>query len=407
MQRVIPLLITLFALYACAVPHKPEIEQPVPAPEGVEQPAAPPAGEEGTVQALPGELPATPGEIIPAPPVPPTITPFPHIALLLPLKSPIFGTAADTVQQGFMAAINPKRLILPVRVYSDFDENSSVVAEYRQAIANGAQAVVGPLTRNGVAALAAQPDIPVPTLALNVIDGQFAPNLYFFGLAVEAEARQVAQLAKKQNLHQAIIITSRTQVSQRMQSAFEEEWASQDRGILREIEYNDDPTVFADIANINDTMVFLAVDAVKARMIRPYLPNKLPIYATSQIFVGNDKTLTNYDLNGIHFVDMPWLLQPDHPAVMVYPRPNPPLSADRERLYALGIDAFRLIQLMLSNKINYALPLDGVCGQIQLNGHNFQHTEVQAVFSQGEAQVGDVPAPPTSQIFPGQVVNTQ
>ena len=407
MQRVIPLLITLFALYACAVPHKPEIEQPVPAPEGVEQPAAPPAGEEGTVQALPGELPATPGEIIPAPPVPPTITPFPHIALLLPLKSPIFGTAADTVQQGFMAAINPKRLILPVRVYSDFDENSSVVAEYRQAIANGAQAVVGPLTRNGVAALAAQPDIPVPTLALNVIDGQFAPNLYFFGLAVEAEARQVAQLAKKQNLHQAIIITSRTQVSQRMQSAFEEEWASQDRGILREIEYNDDPTVFADIANINDTMVFLAVDAVKARMIRPYLPNKLPIYATSQIFVGNDKTLTNYDLNGIHFVDMPWLLQPDHPAVMVYPRPNPPLSADRERLYALGIDAFRLIQLMLSNKINYALPLDGVCGQIQLNGHNFQHTEVQAVFSQGEAQVGDVPAAPTSQIFPGQVVNTQ
>jgi outer membrane PBP1 activator LpoA protein len=399
MQRLIPLLLTLFALYACTVPYKPEIEQPIPPVEGVEQPATAPLGGEAPA-------PAVPGEAIPAPPVLPTVTPFPHIALLLPLHSSIFGSAADVVQQGFMAAINPKRLIMPVRVYSDFDENDSVVAAYRQAVANGAQAVVGPLTRNGVAALAAVQDIPVPTLALNVVEGQFAPKLYFFGLAVEAEARQVAQLAKQQGLHQAIIITAHTQLSQRLQSAFEEEWAGQNRGILREIEYNDDLTVFADIANINDTMVFLAVDAAKARLIRPYLSTKLPIYATSQIFVGNDKTLTNYDLNGIHFVDMPWLLQPDHPAVMIYPRPNPPLSADRERLYALGIDAFRLIQLIIENKIDSALPLDGVSGLIRLNGHNFQHTAVQAVFAQGHAQLGNAPAAPTAQIFPDQAINT-
>jgi len=266
--------------------------------------------------------------------------------------------------------------------------------------------VVGPLTRNGVSALAAWQDIPVPTLALNIVEGQFAPQLYFFGMAVETEARQVAQLAKQQGLHQAIIITTHTQLSQRLQSAFEEEWANQDKGILREIEYNDDPTVFADIANIADTMVFLATGAEKARLIRPYLPNKLPIYATSQIFVGNDNTLTNYDLNGIHFVDMPWLLQPDHPAVMIYPRANPPLSADRERLYALGIDSFRLIQLMLAGKINSALPLDGVSGQIQLNGHNFQHMGIQAVIAQGHAQLGDAPAAPTSQMFPDQTINT-
>ena len=402
MQRVIPLLLTLFALYACAVPHKPEIEKPVPPAEGVEQPAAPPVGEAAPVP--PG---AAPGEAIPAPPVLPTITPFPHIALLLPLHSSIFGPAADVVQQGFMAAINPKRLVLPVRVYSDFDENSSVVDVYRQAIANGARADAGPLTRIGVSALAAQPDIPVPTLALNVVDGQFAPNLYFFGMAVEAEARQVAQLAKQQGMHQAIIITTGSPLSQRLQSAFEEEWAGQDRGILREIEYDGDTSVFADITNIADTMVFLAADAEKARLIRPYLPNKLPIYGTSQIFAGNDKILTNYDLNGIHFVDMPWLLQPDHPAVMIYPRPNPPLSADRERLYALGIDAFRLIQLMVTGRINSALPLDGVTGKIQLNGHNFQHTELPAVFAQGQAQLGNAPAAPTSQMFPDQATGTQ
>ena len=340
----------------------------------------------------------------------PNITPFPHIALLLPVKSDIFGPAANAVKQGFFAAAdsNYKSLMMPVRVYSDFDENNSVVAAYRQAIANGARAVVGPLTRNGVSALAAEKNIPVPTLALNIVDGQFAPQLYFFGMAVEAEARQVAQLAKQQGLHQAIIITTHTPLSLRLQSAFEEEWTNSahgaNRGILREIEYNGDPAVFADIADTTDTMVFLAADAENSRLIRPYLPNKLPVYATSQVFTGNDNVLANYDLSGVHFVDMPWLLQPDHPAVMIYPRPNPPLSAARERLYALGIDSFRLIELLIAGNLNTDLPLDGVSGQIRLNGHNFERTAVPAVFAQGRAQLADAPAAatPAPLMFPGQ-----
>jgi outer membrane PBP1 activator LpoA protein len=415
MQRVLLLLITLLALYACTgtVPHKPEIEKPIPPAAVVEKPAASPiVGEAFGPPAPAAETPAAimPSEAMPAPPILPTEKPFPHIALLLPLQSDIFGSAAEAVQQGVFAAANYKRQPLPVRVYSNFDENINVAAIYRQAIANGARAVIGPLTRNGVNALAAEHDIPVPTLALNIIEGQFAPQLYFFGMAVEAEARQVAQLAKQQGLHQAIIITTHAQLSQRLQSSFEEEWTgpanNMERGILREIEYNNDPAVFADIADITDTMVFLAADAEKARLIRPYLPNKLQIYATSQIFVGNDNTLTNYDLNGIRFVDMPWLLQPDHPAVMIYPHSNPPLSADRERLYALGIDSYRLIQLMLANKINTSLPLDGVSGQIQLSGHNFQHMAIPAVIMQGRAQLPDTPVVPASQIFPSQVINT-
>jgi uncharacterized protein len=420
----------LFALYACAsnVPHTPvdekaatvspatvskEIEKPVPPAVEAEKPAATAAPGLAPVPAVPAvEPPAAiiPIEVKPAPPVLPTEKPFPHIALLLPLQSAVFGSAAEAVQQGFMAAIDPKRLLMPVRVYSNFDENNGVVAIYRQAIANGARAVVGPLTRSGVSALAAEKDIPVPTLVLNIVEGQPAKQLYFFGMSVEAEARQAAQLAKQQGLHQAIIITTRSQLSQRMQAAFEEEWngsaKDKDRGILREIEFNDDPSVFADIADITDTTVFLAADAAKARLIRPYLPNKLPIYATSQIFAGNDNTLTNYDLNGIRFVDMPWLLQPDHTAVMIYPRATPPLSTDRERLYALGIDSFRLIQLLLTGKVASALPLDGVSGQIQLVGQTFQRTPIPAVFVQGRAQLQDAPVIPAQQIFPDKTIST-
>ena len=101
------------------------------------------------------------------------------------------------------------------------------------------------------------------------------------------------------------------------------------------------------------------------------------------MFNGNDDKLTNYDLNDVHFMDMPWLLQPDHPAVMIYPRANPPLEPDMERLYALGIDAFRLLQIMTNNSYRISLPLDGVTGRIRLSGHQFQREAIPAQFWHG------------------------
>lgn len=330
------------------------------------------------------------------PPLPPDEPPAPHIALLLPLKSSAFAPAADAVRQGFLAAAglevtDPRSL--PVRVYGCFDEGKDIVSLYRQALASGARAVVGPLTRDGVAALAAEPLLPVPTLALNVVERAASPQLYFFGMAIEAEARQAAQLASR-NVHQAIVVSAHTHLARRLQFAFEEAWLATGGTILREIEFKGDPSVFADVAEQPDTMVFLAADAATARLVRPYLPIRLPIYATSQIFVGNAETLINYDLDGIRFVDMPWLLQADHPAVMSYPRAVPPLSADNERFYALGVDAYRLARLLQEGGVLDALPLDGVSGLIELDGRTFQRNAIPAVFAQGMAQRPG--APPTS-----------
>ncbi|MBI5626613.1 MAG: penicillin-binding protein activator [Nitrosomonadales bacterium] len=383
---------TLFVLNACTTPaqHAPVEEKPVT-----------------PVVVAPVEKPAPVTTIIEAPaPLVLTIdkNAVPHIALILPLKSKDYGSAADAVQQGFLAAANQERHALPIYIYSDFDENTGVVAIYQKAIASGARGVVGPLTRSGVSALAAEQNIPVPTLALNIVEDKPAQQLYYFGMAAEAEARQVGQLAKHQGLHQAIVITTHAQLTKRLQSAFEEEWLASGGEILREIEYNNISGEFSDIAEIPSTAIFLFADAKTARLIHPYLPNKLPIYATSQIFSGNDNTLTNYDLNGIRFIDMPWLLQPDHAAVMTYPRANVPLSIDRERLYALGIDAFRLIRVLLSKKPNAALPLDGVTGDIHLRDHIFQRTAISAVFQEGHSQLAGVNSAPPIQVFPSQNV---
>lgn len=323
-----------------------------------------------------------------------------HIALLLPLKSATYGASADAVRQGFLAAANLDKQPVPVRIYSDIDEDKNVATIYRQAVANGAAAVVGPMTRNGVLALTALKNFPVPTLSLNVIDGAPEQNLYFVGIAVEMEARQIAQAIKQKGVHQAIIVTTRAALSKRLQAAFEDEWSSIGGQILREAEFADDPTLLNDVTEIADTAIFLATDSDKARLLRPYLPNKFPIYATSRVFTGNDNTLVNFDLNDIRFVDMPWLLQADHPAVMSYPRANPPLTIDNERLYALGIDAFRLTTLLMTDDVTRTMPMDGVSGQIQLRGHTFQRIATPATFAQGHAELNDAAAATHRTDFP-------
>ena len=129
-------------------------------------------------------------------------------------------------------------------------------------------------------------------------------------------------------------------------------------------------------------MAFLALDQDRAVIVRPYLAHTLAVYATSQINAGKGP-LAARELNQVHFVDMPWLPQTDHPAVMVYPRAQFGDGVDLDRLYALGIDAFRLgLELLRSNR---NLPLDGVTGRIRLERNQlFVRELIAAQFIDGK-----------------------
>jgi outer membrane PBP1 activator LpoA protein len=173
-------------------------------------------------------------------------------------------------------------------------------------------------------------------------------------------------------------------LSKRLAQAFSESWQRSGGVIQPEIVYTGDPDMLRLIPIDPGNMVFLAAEVDKARLMRPYLNNALPVYATSQVFAGNGNNLVNYDLAEVRFIDMPWFLQPDHPAVMVYPRASPPLAQDMERLYALGIDAYRLLQVIYLQDLHDGLPLDGVTGKVQLNGHLLEREASVAVLRQGQ-----------------------
>ncbi|MBI4189346.1 MAG: penicillin-binding protein activator [Betaproteobacteria bacterium] len=295
----------------------------------------------------------------------------PHVALILPLGSPSFGRHADAVRQGFVAAARVAgKDAPPIRVYPVNEDTLNVLTIYEQAVESGAQLVVGPLTRNGVAALAASNLVTVPTLALNSLEPRspHPARMYLFGLGIEFEARQVARIAFEDGRRNAFVVSDDTPLGKRMRQAFLEEFARLGGITVAEFSFGADQISLNKLrhaANLGVAdMVFLALDFARARTVRPYLGNTLALYATSQVNAGSAGALAAHDLNLVRFVDMPWLLQSDHPAVMVYPRPQFGDTIDFDRLYALGIDAFRIgVELLRQNRHSV---LDGVTGRIRL-----------------------------------------
>jgi uncharacterized protein len=309
-------------------------------------------------------------EAPPSPSSPAATTNAPHIALLLPTAWQPFAEAAEAVHAGFVDASKKQSVAVPaIRLYPVTEDPQNVIASYRQAAAAGAQIVVGPLTRSGVAALTAAPNaITVTTLALNVPQRpSTASMLYTLSLQLETEARQVAQLALSEGRRKAFTVSEPTPLSRRIREAFIAEFEQGGGNHIAEYGYTSEPEALdrmkqAAALGVAD-MVFFAVEAARVANIRSYMPS-ITAYGTSQVNPNAAPEIRRLDMSNMRFVDMPWMVQPEHPAVTFYSRPGARESDDLERLYALGVDAFRLAQKLLDGK--QEIDVDGVTGRLTL-----------------------------------------
>lgn len=298
-------------------------------------------------------------------------TQSPHIAVLLPLGSKIFARHAAAVRDGVRAASgNAQGSMPPLREYAVSGEVTATLEAYRTAVTAGAQIVIGPLTRDAVTALAFGEPVPVPTLALNVPDdvGRMPGNLYLFGLQVESESRQVARLACEDGRRTAAVVVGSGPLERRMQAAFTAEFRRLCGTVAAA--YGADPDrLRAALRNPGPVdMLFLALGHAEARGLRAHL-GAMPLYATSSVHAGDLGPLAALDLAGVRFVDMPWLLEPEHPRIAAFARPRTPGSAELDRFYALGIDAWRIALQLLEGVRD--IRLDGVTGRLLLgaDGH--------------------------------------
>ncbi|MBV8666590.1 MAG: penicillin-binding protein activator [Burkholderiaceae bacterium] len=362
----------------------------------------------------------TPGEVPPqvraqGEASPPTVVLHPaktavvRLTVLLPLQSDSLGRAAAAVRAGILAAHEAERSEVAVTIIETGDTPEEVLAVYTKALAT-TDIMLGPLSRSVVAALAQSDAVHVPTIALAQPEfGQTlarSPLLLTMGLAVEEEARQAADwMAADKTGGKLLAVATSIHWQRRAAQAFSAE--AQRLGRDTEVIELGSAGGYLEAAalmqfrkqlqEMKPAALFVSLDAVQTRQLRAVIGEDLPIYGTSQL---NPQALAEHnnaraeampELNGVRLLDLPWQLSPDHPAVMAYPQmaaaAKQTRNADLERLYALGIDAFRVARLVAAQRKQFEL--DGVTGKLVIGfnpaGTHFERMETRAIYRDGKA----------------------
>jgi outer membrane PBP1 activator LpoA protein len=261
-----------------------------------------------------------------------------------------------------------------------------VAGGFEGAMFTGARVVVGPLVRDDLRALVAS-DTPLPlTLALNQLDDGVAlpPQVYTLALAVESDARVLARRMRTDKLQNAIVIGGDAPLMKRFASAFAAEWLLAGGGPPQGFRF--DATVDGlgvlqrELAKTGADGALIALEGPAAALARSFVP-RLPAYASSLVNQTLEPAAAR-DLEGVMFVDLPWIVTPNHPSLAKLPR-RPRENLVLERLYALGLDAFAI-----ARGFTYGVPerlqFAGATGRLTLaEGRHFQREGTLAVFRQG------------------------
>jgi uncharacterized protein len=321
------------------------------------------------------------------------------IALLLPLSGKQ-QSAGSAVRDGFAAAwfaSSPADMRPRIEIYDTAAPDAA--AAYQRAIASGARMVVGPLTKEEIAAVvASQPTgLPVPTLALNsaaTTPGMAAPAfLYQFALDPEQEARAVARRIANDGWMRGVALFPDNAWGQRVHDAFVQELQAAGSVTLMSSQYY--PAGARDFSGplraalgryggagdrssdpgrplpARNAVTEQASGPQFARAIRPQLRFQmtydLPLYATSDAWDPSVRAAA--DMDGMVFPEMPWLLYGGQGAPELWDALQEDWSArsrGRLRLFAFGYDAFRLAQ-QLGSSGGVAAGVDGLTGLLELN----------------------------------------
>lgn len=298
-----------------------------------------------------------------------------YIALLLPGNSKAFKPAVDNIRAGVLAAerVHGDAETPLVRVFDTTDKEEDIQAQYKKAVAGGAAAVIGPLTKSALNYLADSTELTVPVLALNGFDQTTLAQskLYSFGLGIEGDAIAAAQLMKLDGVQQPIVLQTADSTGQRLTPSFVASWRALTGAepviVTIANPKRDALALKAQLAETVTDAVFLAMDAKAARIIRPFLGNERAAYATSQVNPGRLPTTMLVDLTGIKYLDMPWLASPNQEGYELYNRTRS-TSNDLERLFALGVDAWQIAAILA--KGGSVERLEGLTGTLSIGPDN-------------------------------------
>lgn len=311
-----------------------------------------------------------------------------RIAVLLP-GSGALGAVSSDIYKGVQDANQRFGNKTRVKFY-DVAKGGGAVEQYKKAVSDGADIVIGPLDKGSIAKLLAQPQIlNKPLLGLNYLSNtqRIPGTLYQFGLSPEDEARQIAEFAIARGQTQAVMLVPNSSWGQRLATSFRQTYEARGGRILHAEPYAGKPTGY--LQNVNNAlagsqgqaqMAFLAASPTQARFMKPLLQARaksLPVYATSHIYSGKGTQGKNVDLDGIIYTEIPLVLNQS--------AANTLETTKYPRLYAFGMDAFLIAKNLNQLTRSQGTPLNGQTGEIRLTGQRKIARKLQfATFVNGQ-----------------------
>ena len=338
------------------------------------------------------------------------------ITLMLPFKSNNdLAATSQAIYNGLLAAYytSPKQQELKIQTVDTAGGN---VAElYRQAVSDGAQVIIGPLTKPEVEAIAGTNNtLPVPTIALNTLDNyqtKVINNLYQFGLLPQDEAGQVAIKMHQENLHKTAVVIPAGAWGEKVLNAFYNQYTALGNRVIAVLKYQPGKDLSGQICqflaqdpesdcsaqaaitarrNDIDAIFVLATNPAEARQVIPLLKyhyaNDLPLYAISTIYSGVFRPEIDRDISGVNFCDMPWVVASQdalsNNLQNIYHKITNTQTWQEsfntyKKFYALGIDAYTLAINLNGFLSSPKSGLDGASGILYLDNYNHIYRKLQ------------------------------
>ncbi len=320
------------------------------------------------------------------------------IALVLPLEAAPYARAADAVRAGFVAAAEAAGASARTRVFAHGEDG--VLNAVEAARTAGARVIVGPLVRDDVKVVATMAfDLPF-TVALNTLDEGTvaAPGFYTFALSIDSDARLIARHIRADSVAtgtaapNVVVVSEDTPLLKRFAGAFASEWTMAGGAAPGAYRFDPKPeamtTMRREIMRKPPDAALLALDGAGAALMKPYL-GTVPTYASALVFERETPAIAR-DLDGLVLIEIPWIVDPGARQFAGFPRREFP-SAALTRLYALGLDAFRVAQPFVKGAPEQ-FSLEGATGQVTLvDGHQFAREGRLAVYRTGQLTPLDAP----------------
>lgn len=322
------------------------------------------------------------------------------IGVILPLSGP-FKALGESVQLGLItAASNTAQSLMFI------DSQQDGAAIYQALQQASVDFVVGPLLREDVDKVQAQPSWPWPTLFLNSKpqDKPVVAEQFYFALSAEDEALQMVQLFRQKQYQHPVLIHAVNPIGQRMAQQFRQQWQQQTGNQVESYSYSSQDELrqlintFLETAastervkeleklsgrNVKAEMhsrldvdaIYLLADPAQTRLFKPFIDvtvsptaPALPVYASSRSHsLAIDRTDIR-DLSGLTLTEMPWLLpiQPKPALRAEYEQLFAEQDETQQRLFAMGHDAMQLISRLKQQQQFPALVFHGLTGHLRL-----------------------------------------